>query len=367
MKTVLFMGQSNAVGAGTGGPWVIDSRVKGWNCEINRTDLSALGTAWVTLQMNAPPMRTGDDYNNQGAQFASYLCRLLDEPVQIILVARVGLSIQHWHDGTTPQEMYARMLAVLDEAGISSVDIFLWNQGSANNGNAGTYPYWWNALLAEMASDGIIDEHTPVVMSQTSFPTPAINAVLETIAAASPRIGIARLNGLPTIDDVHFTGDALVRAGWASIRALNGTDTAFKDILPMQDLSNYVQATGEGAMTVPSGSATQVPLEPRMGNSALIDNGDFVCAEAGIHRFMASVSCGTSSAEVLGRLYLNGALCSNIAWAVSDARILGGSVDLDLAEGDRVALCVQQSTGSAKTVAASHNNAWNRLTVHRLP
>lgn len=234
MKVGLFMGQSNANGAGHGGPWDIDSRVKAWNSTNNREDTTLLGTSWVTPNREAAPFFLNSNFvsNNQAAHVGHFLARALNENQRIVHVARSGKPIDLWHTGSAVGAVYTRMKAVLAAAGVAKVDWFGWNHGSANNLTANTYRAKWDALIARMTSDGVIDASTPIFITETSWVmTPLINPVLEQIAADSPRIGYVRAGHYDTHDGTHFTGPSLYKAGYEAVRAMAGTETWLKNVI----------------------------------------------------------------------------------------------------------------------------------------
>lgn len=246
MKIGLFMGQSNAVGNGYGGPWRIDPKVTAWNCTTNREDTTLLGDSWVVPDRSQNPFVTAPSLllNNQGAHAASYLARALNEDQRLIIVARNGVGIGLWHNGTSTGVLYERMLAVLSAAGVSKVDWFGWNQGSADNGSYLSYRAKWDALIAQMEADGVIDTNTPIFVSETSYETtPDINGVLNQIADDSSRVACAKIGYYETQDGVHFNGATLAMAGYEAVRAMAAKQTIFQNIVDPQAV-NHTKATG---------------------------------------------------------------------------------------------------------------------------
>lgn len=364
MITILFSGQSNCVGYGQGGAWDISPLVKVWNNETNRIDLEGLGNAWVTPDRNAAPFYEGN--NNQGVQAANYLARMTGQPVRLIIVARGGESIKQWHNSIVTGPMYARLKAILQAANVSLVDWFLWNQGSADNGYAPYYAAKWNAMIAQMQADGIVWPTTPLVVSETAYGTPDINAVLRQISADDYRCGFASIGTLPTGDGVHFTGAALVRAGWESVYALKGSAL----YPPGQDGGKYVAASGAGEMSFAAGSLTYIPYLGRAGDLSMIEGGNFIARRPGQHKFSVSAYCAGWGANVQLRDG-NGDWLATIASAgdmdpTGNKPMLHGEIVMNLAPDSVVKVAMTHLATTARAISAAHNNGYNRLIVEYL-
>lgn len=221
--TVLAMGQSNAYGNQSGGLATPFVDVTVWNNQNDIETTANLGTAFVAPVLGAVPFNTAaGPINNMMVHAAKVMARIARRPVRLILVAVGGQSIDKWVNASSVKgAIYIRMQAILAAAGITSpVDVLLWHQGEADNATSGTYQTRWNNMMAALTADGVIDAGTAIAVGETAAQYTAINAVLKTIADASPRVGLARLANLGLAgDNVHFTGESLVRAGTIMTRA----------------------------------------------------------------------------------------------------------------------------------------------------
>ena len=366
---VLATGQSNTYGQGAGGAWDISPLVKVWNNANNLFDLSNIGTAWVKPTFGQRPFR--DNCNNQSIQAANYLARLTGREVRLIMTAYDGQSINKWHDGSVVGPMYTRTKAILDAAGVSCIDWFLWNQGSADeNTQIGTYPARWAALIGQFAADGFLTEGSPLVTNETAH-APQINKVLQSIADADPRCEMAKIGHLPTNEGVHFTGPSLVRAGWEAVYSLAKTQTEFYGVTPVQDLTNWVHAAPDDAIIVPSNVETRAPLVARYGDLPLIDaNGDFVAPVGGLWEFSAT------GFAYGGRTWIslhdeNGELVSLLAYSGSadptnNAPTIAGYDVLNIPMGGKVSLMIRQVSGVTKTVTEAQARTNIRFTAKYL-
>jgi len=363
--TILFSGQSNCVGQGTGGTWDISPLVKVWNNETNRIDLDGLGNAWVIPNRNAAPFFEGN--NNQGVQAANYLARLTGEQVRLIIVGRGGESIKQWHNSLVTGPMYARLLAVLNAAGVSCVDWFLWNQGSADNGYAAYYAAKWNALIDQMDADGIIDGSTPLVVSETGPLTPEINTSLRAIAAADSRCGMAMIGTLATFDGVHFSGSSLVKAGWESVYALSQTGSC---LYQSQSPGSFVYATGAAAMTFPPNSLTDIPYSARYGDLAMIENGNFVAKTGGLHKFSVSGYCAGWGVKLQLRDgagdWLATIASSGTEEPFGNNASQHGEIVLNIPPGGVVKVSMSHIATMERTISMAHSSGYNRLHVEHI-
>lgn len=213
-KYFLASGQSNCRGRGTGGDFTISPLVKVWNNQNDISDLTNLGTAWVTPDRNARPFVSG--CNNFAVHAANQIALATGEEVRLVIVAKGDTSIGQWFSASIRQPMLYRISAVLAAAGVTTLDGFWWHQGEADNSAtaAGYYPGRWNALINCLTSDGVITSSTPVVMGEVSTKYGTIPGVLQSIADADPRIRLAPVKQFERLtDDVHFTGPELVRIG----------------------------------------------------------------------------------------------------------------------------------------------------------
>ncbi len=231
MKTILAMGQSNAQGWTTGGTWNISPRVTVWNNEANtNSSTTGLGTAFVTPTFGQDPFR--EDRNNMFAHAASALADALGEDIRLILVAMGSQNLNQWTNGSGVRgDMYARMQAILGEAGVTSVDALMWHQGEADQTTPETYKARWALFLGNMETDGYINPATPIVMGTLASRFTTMNPVLSTMGDA--RTAIAFLSDLPTTDTTHFSGQSLVMAGRRYAGAISRLPGSFNGAVPV--------------------------------------------------------------------------------------------------------------------------------------
>lgn len=236
MRTILAMGQSNARGNFAGGAFSMHANVIAWNNQNHRDDLEFLGDAWIAPSLLHPPLGPG---NNMMAWAASLIAEITDEPVRLILAARGGMSIGNgWIDEAgNPQLQYERTLAILEAAEVSYVDDLLWHQGESDvtSGNAATWPTKFGNLLMRLENDGVITSATPVVIGELGPGAAALNPIMAIMSGNDPRISIARLANLPTLDSIHFSPDIIPLCGRRYVEALARLDATVADILPVGD------------------------------------------------------------------------------------------------------------------------------------
>jgi hypothetical protein len=365
---ILASGQSNTYGQGAGGTWDISPLVKVWNNANNLFDLSNIGTAWVNPTFGQRPFRA--NCNNQSVQAANYLARLTCREVRLIMTAYDGQSINKWHDGSVVGPMYLRTKAILEAAGVSRFDILVINQGSADENTPSTYPMRFGAVVDEFTADGFMTAATPIVTNETAH-APKINKVLQSIADADPRCEMAKIGHLPTNEGVHFTGPALVRAGWEAVYSLAKTQTEFHGVTPVQNMTNWVHAGPETAITVPSGVETRVPLVARYGDLSLIDAyGNFVAPIGGLWEFSATgfayggrswITLHDESGEMISFLAYSGS-----ADPTNNAPTISGQDTLNIPISGKVSLMIRQASGVTKVVTETQARANIRLTAKYL-
>jgi len=216
MADWLATGQSNMDGRGEGGPFDIDARVTCWDNENDLEDLTNLGTAFVAPNRNANPFVNGR--NNLAIHACSHLAARTGEDQRLILVSKGAEGISTWMgaDGT-PGPMYERVAAVLDAAGVSSVDGVFYHQGEG-----GITLAQFALLLSAWESDGVISPTTPIVMGQLSLSESHAtgNSRILDIVNSSDRIGLALCGHYPTSDGTHYLGYALADIGRLYAEAL---------------------------------------------------------------------------------------------------------------------------------------------------
>lgn len=366
MKTILAMGQSNAVGRGTAGAFSIDPGVLVWNNANDRSDQLQLGTQFVAPNRAAPPFV--NNCNNMFVQAANYLARELDDDVRLIIVARGSQNISQWmNEVGAAGPMYTRMRAVTQAAGIASVDAFWWHQGEEDNNAPQQYATKWQHLLNAMKGVGIINDGTPIVVGETSPINPAINTILEGLAGSDARCGFARLRNLPITDRVHFSGAGLVQAGWQFARE---TMKLLPGYSPPAPLDFVFAAPSSSTVLLPNGVDTKVSLRAQHGNPSLISNGRFVADRSGYWRVDAR---GYANGQRL-RLKLLDDFGSEISFVgytgsyepANNNAMVGGFDILDLAAGDSIWLGIQHAKGAAVTLDALSVAWWLKLSAKYL-
>lgn len=164
---VLFMGQSNTVGADpgtTGAVFAANSRVQVWR-ESTST--------WVTPVVGTEPFNPSGS-NCAALDFCNRIAEETGRQVRLILIADGSQNISNWVGtpanraisvGNRPKwvELQTAMTAI----GAVTLSAFGWIQGEANGADtaefyAGEYSY----LLSQMTSAGYLKADTPVIVSQ---------------------------------------------------------------------------------------------------------------------------------------------------------------------------------------------------------
>lgn len=211
VRYYLLSGQSNARGRAPGGDFTISPLVKVWNNRNDISDLTNLGTAWVTPDRNANPFVSS--WNNFAVHAANQIALATGDEVRLVIVAKGGLNIGNWYMASTRQAMLLRMVAVLDAAGVTAVDGFWWHQGEGDNSTAtSTYLGRWNAIKTALTNDGYMTASTPVVMGEATASHTGTNATLA--ACLDSRTRLAPIKNFDDIGDgTHFSGVELVRIG----------------------------------------------------------------------------------------------------------------------------------------------------------
>lgn len=151
----------------------------------------------------------------------------------MVLVAVGGQAIEKWVSSSGVRGvMYDRMASILTAARVQRADLFFWHQGE-NDETAGTATYAdkWSNLLAALTSDGIITNETPIVLGELASKFTGMNAVLNGIASADARVGIAAISGYATSDTTHFAASVLDDIGTDYVDALSSLpDTPFTGV-----------------------------------------------------------------------------------------------------------------------------------------
>ena len=214
---LLWMGQSNAIGADTGGSTDVEDGVKIWN-----------GLAWVTPVFGVEPLNT-DGSNNAGIHFANEIARVTGKPVRMILNVLSGDSIAGWVGSGTSSARWVDLLTQLSESGMTYIDAVGWMQGEADSTTVAT-----GYNTKELYSGGLV-----TLMSQlqalnawqdkTNFITSGLGKWVENNEQArndvllsvknneNPRMSnietTSSVKGSGAGDDAHFSGASLVEIG----------------------------------------------------------------------------------------------------------------------------------------------------------
>lgn len=302
MKTILAMGQSNALGFG--GPSLVNNgRVTVWNNENNVTVIGDVGSAFVTPNVAGNPFSAGN--GNFLASAGSFISDMIDEDVRIVLVATGGQPIEKWAKFPTPGIMWLRMKAILAAAGVTKVDALLWHQGESDDalGTTANYEVAFQALLANLETDGYISRATPVIIGECSWKWPTINSVMHHIVRNDPRISLVRSGAFYTSDGTHFTEamTSIVAAAYARELARLAGPWAGAWRGPTSGECAFVVSCGS-AVTMPNGVDVKVPVRAVLGNASLIgSDGSFTPQWDGIWKFEAKPYLGIEkvSARIL--------------------------------------------------------------------
>lgn len=354
MKTILVMGQSNAIGR-ISGPITTGTDVAIWDNTNDIDTLSSVGSAFQSANLSSPPHVNGKPMFATAA--AKYLSELINEPVRVIVVAKGSTSIDQWHNGTNAGAMYARMAAVLAAAGVSSLDAFLWHQGESDIATAGTYAARFAALHGRMISDGYLTASTPVVVGEISnVASVAMNGVIRGLASAS--VGVAKIGQFRVnlSDNWHFDGPSIAPIGLEYAYELSQLPGAwFGTWCPSPATNGFVFGTG-GAVSLLSGVDTRAPVYFHAGNADyLTSDGYFVAPSEGLWRFdyRAHGEGGKLRAKLIngeGQEIDFGAYSGGSDLAGNNPIITGVSY-MRLWRGDKVGLSVNQASGVTRNFA----------------
>lgn len=363
MKTILAMGQSNAVGRADGGGWNIPASVTVWNNANDIEDLSQLGSAFVAPDRNTAPFVSGK--NNIFVHAAKYLSQLTSEDVRLILVAKGGIPIAEWDGKTSP--MYSRMKAILTAAGVSKVDAFFWHQGENDASAPSGYAAKWNGLIANLTSDGIIDQETPIMVGEVAPANEAINPVLHSLADL--RTDIAPLKMLETFDNVHFKASACIEAGFMYAERAFALLPDAPPVIITYPNGVFVSACGIGSVNIPSGVDVKIPVSALYGEAAMISSdGAFIAPFSGIFRFMVQGYAGKAPTR-LKMLDDAGQELRFVAYSggsdpIANNSILSGWCDIQLPQAAKAWLGLQQNSGSASTLSSTYSPIYCKMAVN---
>lgn len=211
---VFASGQSNMLGSGTGGPALsgVSASVRVWN---SVAPFGAVGSAYVTAAAaQAAGTFQFNDRNNLAAWFCDRLARTQFDTVDMVFAARNGSAINLWTPEATTNSMYSRCLAVWAAAGSQPANVFLWHQGESDLANA-NYRENFAAMIASLKAAGVLSPTCAVVVmglvESSASPVQFNQNMLQGVCG--PGVAYAPSLGLPTYDDMHFTGDGLYAMG----------------------------------------------------------------------------------------------------------------------------------------------------------
>lgn len=376
VKTILAMGQSNALGR-TGATNIANDMSLVWNNQNDITTLANVGTAFIVPAVGANPF-----VNGKGSFLTSvsaYLGRMTDpdEVHRIILIATGGLSIDSWINASNVKgPMWDRMKAILLAAGVTQVDAFLWHQGENDEATYTTYSTRFNNLLSALQTDGHITTTTPVVIGETTWQYPNINTSLRSIANANPRVEIVSIGSYDSSDNTHFDDQFTPIIAVDYARALSRLDGSWKDkwrvadvinnspvianpitnqmgLIKAKDLisqRNFVVGAAK-AITIPTGIDTKIPLDFMFGNPDFISSGGGFQSNnvEGIWRFdlqgFADKSARVKLLDDTGKQLWFSSYAGG-ADPVGNNPILSGFAFMRLFRSDRVWLGIHHSKGT---------------------
>jgi hypothetical protein len=211
---VFASGQSNMLGAGTGGPAMsgVSADVSVWN---SVAPFGSVGSSFVTASAaQAAGTFQFTDRNNMAVWFCDKLARTQYDTVTLTLVARNGSSIDLWSPDEVTNPMFDRCVDVWNATGQDPADIFLWHQGESDLANA-TYQEKFQALVGNLIDAGVLSDQTLILIggiAESDADTTEFNRTkLQPLSGAKTVFTNSHLAA--TYDDVHFTGQALYSFG----------------------------------------------------------------------------------------------------------------------------------------------------------
>ena len=212
---VVAAGQSNMVGAGSGGDQTTDPDVMVYNPETGQIE------AW-----HYPNAR-----NNLYVPFANDIAQSLGRPVLVVQGAVSGSRIDSWLDtgsGVNWDALDTDVRAALAQIGQDHVDSFLWHQGESDYPLAPTtYAALMTAFIAQVRGSDWAGDAMAVLVGELS--REGVNSaqsqalqLLEQSLSGDNLLRFVSSTGLNAFDSVgvHFDGDALVDFGHRFFAAL---------------------------------------------------------------------------------------------------------------------------------------------------
>lgn len=252
---VVVAGQSNAVGAGSGGTLAVDQRGAGvW---LYNNLAAGAGGAMVRAQFGSPPLNVTQDGGARNCLAPHIGTRIRelrlvpdDRPVWLLVNALGGISIGEWvGDGPSSPRMaalsaaLARMQQLWAAGGGSGqivIDHLHWQQGEADSTTAGPYntraaylaawdtlmslhralPQWTPETTVTVAEIGRWPRYLASNTGVQVGPANARNEQLWELASGrrDPKVALVQTADLPPngtldVDSNHYSGEALVEIG----------------------------------------------------------------------------------------------------------------------------------------------------------
>jgi hypothetical protein len=230
---ILFMGQSNALGRGTGGGDLeTNENVRIWN---------STSGSFEVWDLTEDPPQYGDaatvGANNFTFHFSKKFNEVYGRPVYVIDSAKGGQSISSWVPSSS--SLYTNMTAKVSAAGSPDIDLVLWHQGEANYlDSESSYKSSFDSLLTQLRAESFIADDTPVIAGQlgnepnsAGINSSALNSFFDRENFSEyyekDYVYLAETAYLELTDTIHFSGSSLVDMGrfyyWEAFqRALGG-------------------------------------------------------------------------------------------------------------------------------------------------
>jgi hypothetical protein len=211
---VFASGQSNMLGAGTGGPTMsgVSADVSVWN---SVAPFGSVGSAFVTAAAaQAAGTFQFTDRNNMAVWFCDKLARTQFDTVTLALAARNGSSIDLWSPDEVTNPMFGRCVDVWTATGQDPADVFLWHQGESDVSMI-SYRNKFRALVENLIDAGVLSAKTLILIggiAENNAATATFNQKkLQGLCGGKTTYANSHL--CPTYDTVHFTGQGLYAFG----------------------------------------------------------------------------------------------------------------------------------------------------------
>lgn len=217
---IVAAGQSNMLGAGSGGTAFLDPNVVAYDW-VNKELVPA---DYAAAPAGGEGVRTGTSFkNNLFFPFANRVAEELDRPVMVIARPVSGSSIDTWltsSDGTNWNNLATDVDAALAAIGQDSVDAFLWHQGESDASvDPAVFASKFQALVDQVNAQSWGDE-AAFLAGELSYQgdNNTQNLTLQEIelSETDPDLAFVSSVGLTSQDEsgVHFDGASLVEFGF---------------------------------------------------------------------------------------------------------------------------------------------------------